>query len=175
MGGESRAFWVWLCVLVTAFALFTVMSVTMTIRAHAAPVVIDIQDDPGGSVKQYYEKYQELSREGTVIRIHGYCASACTLILLREMTGIKACAVDDKALFAFHKPFAFDRKHKIIKSKAAIQASRQIWATMLASFPYDVYTLLKDARIPSASEGDAQDDMFVVPAIFFVPKCEVAQ
>lgn len=60
-----------------------------------SPKIIDIQDSPGGNVAEFYENYQKLSKEGVTIRLHGYCASACTLILLREFTGIKACAVDD--------------------------------------------------------------------------------
>jgi hypothetical protein len=141
----------------------------------SSPQIIDIQDSPGGNVREFYENYQKLSKEGAVIRLHGYCASACTLILLREFTGIKACAADPDAIFAFHKPYAFDKRHNIVKTKASIRTARQMWASMLANFPYDVWNLLKDARIPSASEGDSENDVFVVPVIFFVPRCEVSK
>jgi len=167
----------WLSSLVVLVCLFIV-----TAPAHAAvdphagssPQIIDIQNNPGGDVKEFYEHFSELSKQGAIIRLHGYCASACTLLLLREFTGIKACAADDQAVFAFHKPFAFDKRHNILKTKTAIKISRMMWASMLANFPYDVYQLLKDARIPSASEGDSENDVFVVPVIFFVPKCAEA-
>lgn len=133
--------------------------------------VIDIQDSPGGNVAEFYNHFAELSKQGAIIRLHGYCASACTLILLREFTGIKACAVDQDVVFAFHKPYGFDKHHKVLKTKASVRVARAMWAAMLAAMPYDVYTLLKDARIPSASEGDSENDVFVVPAIFFLPKC----
>lgn len=140
-------------------------------HAGSSPQIIDIQDSPGGNVKEFYDHFAELSKQGAIIRLHGYCASACTLVLLREFTGIKACAVDADVVFAFHKPYGFDKHHNILKTKASVRVARQMWASMLASFPYDVYQLLKDARIPSASEGDSENDVFVVPAIFFVPKC----
>ena len=140
-------------------------------RAGSSPQVIDIQDSPGGNVAEFYTNYQKLSKEGAVIRLHGYCASACTLVLLREFTGIKACAVDQDVVFAFHKPFALDKHHHPVKTKASVRVAREMWAAMLAAMPYDVYMLLKDARIPSASEGDSENDVFVVPAIFFLPRC----
>lgn len=140
-------------------------------HAGSTPQVIDVQDDPGGNVKAYYEHYAELSKEGAIVRLRGYCASACSLILLREFTGIKACAVDQDVVFAFHKPFALDKHHHPVKTKASVRVARAMWAAMLAAMPYDVYMLLKDARIPSASEGDSENDVFVVPAIFFLPRC----
>lgn len=181
--GEHPRFWVAFGIMILTFALCTIMSVYMVTAAHAAvdpqagsaPQIIDIQDNPGGNVMEFYQNYQKLSKAGAIIRLHGYCASACTLILMREFTGIKACAADDRAVFAFHKPFAFDKRHNIVKTKASIRISRQMWASMLANFPYDVWNLLKDARIPSASEGDGENDVFVVPAIFFVPRCEAAK
>lgn len=174
--GERPGFWIAFFTLLAALSLGVVMLVCTVIGAHAStgPQVIDIQDDPGGNVGEYYKRYNGISKAGAVVRIHGYCASACTLILLREFTGIKACAVDEQVVFAFHKPFEI-HGNKIVKSKKLIRTTRAIWADMLAHFPYDVYRLLKDARIPSATEGDSPDDMFVVPAIFFLPKCEAAK
>lgn len=168
----------WLAGLIVLACLFII-----TAPAHAAvdphsgstPQVIDIQDSPGGNVAEFYTNYQKLSQEGAVIRLHGYCASACTLVLLREFTGIKACAADPDVVFAFHKPFALDKHHHPVKTKASVRVARAMWAAMLAAMPYDVYMLLKDARIPSASEGDSENDVFVVPAIFFIPRCEAPQ
>src|SRR5256885_1384293 len=115
--GEHPRFWVAFGMLLLAFALSTVMSVYLVTAAHATVdphagslQVIDIQDDPGGNVKAFYDHFAELSKQGAIVRLHGYCASACTLILLREFTGIKACAADADAVFAFHKPFMFDKR-----------------------------------------------------------------
>ncbi len=141
---------------------------------ESLPHIIDLQNDPGGNVAEYYNNFKKLSKQGTIVRLHGYCASACTLVLLREYTGIKACAADENAIFAFHKPFMFDTHHKIVKTKKTIKETRALWEQMLVSFPYDVYQVLKDARIPSATEGDSPNDLFTVPAFFFVPKCEAA-
>lgn len=179
--GENPRFWVVFSLWFAAIAVGCVMLLYHVTAAHAAteptptvPQVIDIQNDPGGDMMERYKAYQEISKEGTVIRLHGYCASACTLVLLREFTGIKACATTD-AIFAFHKPYMLDKRQKIVKTKKAIRDTRAVWAQWMAHFPYDVYNLLKDARIPSVTEGDSQNDMFIVPAIFFVPACGAAQ
>jgi len=178
MYGERPSFWVSIGVMLLALSCLVVMFVYSITAAHAAidpaetsPRIIDIQNDPGGNVAEYYNNFKKLSEAGTIVRLHGYCASACTLVLLREYTGIKACAADENAIFAFHKPYMFDKRGKIVHTKASIRTARAMWAEMLAHFPYDVWNLLKDARIPSASEGDSQDDLFTVPVIFFLPKC----
>lgn len=177
---ETFRFLAWFSVLCIAAALSAVMAVFITINPATAatdpataPKVYDVQDDPGGNVGEYYQGYQKLSKEGATIRFHGVCASACTMVLFREFTGIKACA-DEDAIFAFHKPFQKDDSGKAIQTDDVIQAAREVWTLWLVSFPYDVFNVLKDAPIPSPSEGDSMSDMFVVPAIFFVPQCEVA-
>lgn len=172
---ETFRFWCWFSVLCIACAFAGVSSVFLTIGpANAAtdpapPIVYDVKDDPGGSVLVYYEVYKRLSDRGATVRIRGYCASACTLVLLREYTGIKACAYED-AMLAFHKPYQMDGE-KVVRTEEAIQSSRELWTDMLVNFPYDVFNILKNARIPSPAEGADKSDMFVVPAIFFLPKC----
>jgi hypothetical protein len=170
--GEHPRFWVAFGILLAALSLAMFMSVVLTIQAHAepAPSVIHITDDPGGSVGVYYRKYQALSAAGTEIHFHGVCASACTMVLFTEFTGIKACA-DEGAVFAFHKPFALMQDGKVMRSKKAVRAARKIWTAWLEELSPSLRKYLKSARVPSAAEGDEQNTLLLLPASILLPKC----
>lgn len=173
--GESRAFWVWFCVLILAACLFAFMSVTMAIQAHAevGPLqIVRITDDPGGSVGDYYRKYKAYSDAGTEIHFHGICASACTMVLFKEFTGIKACA-DEGVVFAFHKPFGTSPDGSILRSKAEIKASRIIWKMWLASLPDGLHRYLQRSHVPSVYEGAEQNTLLLIPGKYLMPKCPV--
>lgn len=171
--GEHPRFWVAFSCLLAALALAMFMSVFLTIRAHAepAPSVIHITDDPGGNIADYYRKYKALSEVGAEIHYHGICASACTMVLFMEFTGIKACA-DEGATFAFHKPFAMKPDGKVMRSKSAIRAARKIWVAWLAELPNPLRQYLKRVRVPSAAEGDEQNTLLLLPANLLLPRCK---
>jgi hypothetical protein len=176
MRGEHPRFWVAFGILLLAFAFFTIMSVTMVIRAHAepapAPSVIHITDDPGGSVGEYYRKYAALSAAGTEIHFHGICASACTMVLFTSFTGIRACA-DEGATFAFHKPFQ-QINGKVIRTKTARRETRKLWKMWLEELSPPLRKYLASVRVPSATEGDEQNVLLLIPAKFLLPKCSVS-
>lgn len=177
MDSETPRFWVAFGVLLAALALCAVMLVTLTIRAHAepapAPSVVHITDDPGGSVGKYYRKYQGLSNAGTEIHFHGICASACTMVLFTEFTGIRACA-DEGAIFAFHKPFDQGVDGKVVRTKAARRQTRKLWAMWLEELPLPLRKYLASVRVPSATEGDEQNVLLLIPSKFLLPKCSVS-
>lgn len=169
--GEHSRFWFAFIVLVLAACMSAVMAVTMVIQAHAesGPQVVNISNDPGGSVGEYYRKYKALSDAGTEIHFHGLCASACTMVLFTEFTGIKACA-DEDAIFAFHKPFA-PSNGKVLRSKRAVRESRKLWISWLEELPAPLRRYLQKARVPSATEGDEQNTLLLLPASLLLPKC----
>lgn len=150
------------------------LALLFALPAHSepAPSVIHITDDPGGSVADYYRKYQALSNAGTEIHFHGICASACTMVLFTEFTGIKACA-DEGAVFAFHKPFT-QKDGQVIRSKAALRETRKAWAMWLEELPPPLRRYLKGAHVPSAAEGDEQNTLLLLPASILLPKCSVS-
>jgi len=173
--GEHPRFWIAFFIMLLALALFTFMSVWMTIEAHAepmlAPPVVHITDDPGGNVGEYYRKYQALNAARTEIHFHGMCASACTMVLFQEFTGIRACA-DEGAIFGFHKPFA-QVNGKVMRSKPALREMRKMWTAWLEELPNPLRRYLKRVRVPSATEGDEQNTMLILPASLLLPKCQM--
>jgi hypothetical protein len=145
----------------------------MVTAAHAdtGPQIVNIKDDPGGNVGEYYRKYKAFSDAGTEIHFHGMCASACTIVLFKEFTGIKACA-DDDAIFAFHKPFA-EKDGNVVRSKTAMRETRKLWAAWLGMLPDPLRKYLQKVRVPSATEGDEQNTLLLIPGIALLPKCSV--
>lgn len=172
MRGEHPRFWVAFGMLLAALALAMFMSVILTVRAHAESQIVNISNDPGGSVGVYYRKYKALSDAGTEIHFHGMCASACTMVLFTEFTGIKACA-DEDAIFAFHKPFA-EADGKVIRSKAARREASKIWTAWLEAVPAPLRAYLRKVRVPSATDGDEQNALLLIPASLLLPKCSVS-
>lgn len=172
MGGEHPRFWVAFGLLLAALALAMFMSVFLTVRAHAepAPSVIHITDDPGGSVAVYYRKYKALSDAGAEIHFHGMCASACSMVLFTEFTGIKACA-DDGAVFGFHKPFQMKANGTVLRTKAAKKETRVVWRLWLSGLPAGLRKYLELVRVPSAADGDEANTMLLLPAKLLLPKC----
>lgn len=172
MGGEHPRFWLAFGILLLSFAFATIMSVYMVTAAHAEtrPLqVIHITDDPGGSVGEYYRKYKALSDAGAEIHFHGICASACSMVLFTEFTGIRACA-DEGAIFAFHKPFTQDNG-KVRRSKTARRETREIWKAWLAALPEPLRKYLQRVHVPSATEGDEPNVLLLIPATALLPLC----
>jgi hypothetical protein len=173
MEGETTRFWVAFGILLATLALCTVMLVTLTIRAHAEPKpsrpVVNITDDPGGSVSEYYTKYAALNAAGAEIHFHGMCASSCTIIFFQEFTNIRACA-DDGAIFGFHKPFQ-ERDGKVVRTKSAVRDTRKVWAMWLRALPDPLRKYLQRVRVPSAAEGDEQNVMLILPGSVLLPHC----
>lgn len=58
-----------------------------------------IQNDPGGVVREYLIEVNMATLRGDVIRIEGWCASACTLFL-----SVPNSCVTPQARLAFHAP-----------------------------------------------------------------------
>jgi len=153
-----------------ALSLALIAPVNAAVDPHAGSMqVIHITDDPGGSVGGYYQKYKALSDAGAEIHFHGMCASACTMVLFVEFTGIKACA-DEGAIFAFHKPFS-EKEGKVARSKRAVKETRKIWAMWLEELPPQLRKYLKSVHVPSATEGDEQNTLLLIPANLLLPKC----
>jgi hypothetical protein len=175
MERESPRFWVAFGILLTALALTAVVLVFFTIRAHAAtePMpsapVVHITDDPGGNVAVYYKKYEALNAAGAEIHFHGLCASACTMVLFTSFNAIRACA-DEGAIFGFHQPFAL-KDGKVVRSKRAVRETRKMWTAWLEELPNPLRQYLKRVHVPSATEGDEQNTMLVLPANLLLPRC----
>lgn len=65
--------------------------------SNAPPLII--RNDDGGNVTAYVMRRGQLEREGRAVEFHGYCASACTLLI----TLPRACLARD-ATVGFHMP-----------------------------------------------------------------------
>lgn len=73
-------------------------SVLFSAPAEARPFTITF--DPGGSVVEFYEKYNMLRQTGAEVMVDGPCISACTLVF-GLIDADKVC-ITSRALFGFH-------------------------------------------------------------------------
>ncbi len=83
----------------TALILALIIALSST-TANAAQSVRVIRNDSGGQVQQYLNALSIATISGEVIKIDGWCASACTLYLGSPFT-----CVTPQAQLGFHAPF----------------------------------------------------------------------
>lgn len=60
---------------------------------------IDVTNDRGGNVLQMVQRRSELERSGKIVRIRGYCRSACTIL-----TTLPNACLGPHARIGFHAP-----------------------------------------------------------------------
>ncbi|WP_147391923.1 hypothetical protein [Paracoccus onubensis] len=60
---------------------------------------IDVTDNRGGNVLEMVKRREELSRSGKIVRIRGYCRSACTIL-----TTMPNACLGPRARIGFHAP-----------------------------------------------------------------------
>jgi hypothetical protein len=106
--------------------LLLAAAVTLSTSARAE---VRITNDEGGSVNQYFARYQTIRDSGERVVIDGLCVSACTLVL--GIVPPDRVCVTDGAMLGFHaawRPNAFGGR-----STATDQTQR-----MLESYPASV-------------------------------------
>ncbi|CUH66488.1 hypothetical protein TL5118_01781 [Thalassovita autumnalis] len=94
-------------VLLLCLSFFILSSVT---PVSAAPTVLHIHNDPGGSLPARLQDLQRLRQSGQRVEIRrGYCNSACTLYL-----GLPDTCISVHARFGFHGPQLATRGLKML-------------------------------------------------------------
>lgn len=79
-------------------ALLAATALTILSSAANASDSVTVRDNPGGVVVKFVIVKAKLDYSNTLIKIGGYCASACTVFL-----GAKNICIESDALFAFHQ------------------------------------------------------------------------
>jgi hypothetical protein len=88
-------------ILSAAFLAPTLLAMTLSIAAQAAPTVT-ISNNPGGNIAVFALSAAEYRNTGTLVKFTGNCDSACTLFL--GLPSHQTC-VTSGASFRFHAPF----------------------------------------------------------------------
>jgi hypothetical protein len=108
---------------------FGLLLAALVLMSSAASAEVRITNDEGGSLRQYFARYQDIRNSGDTVVIDGLCLSACTLvlgILPRE----KVCATGGARL-GFHAAWRPDGLGG--RSLAADQTQR-----MMQTYPASV-------------------------------------
>lgn len=128
---------------------------SLTIASFAVPRIV-IQNDDGGMIETYIEKYQTIRYLGGMVEIDGRCISACTLVLA-ELPRQSICATP-QGLFGFHS--ASDGNGNFSQA-----GTRLIWHM----YPADVVTSI---RKHSNWNGDGNK---AHPGIIYIKATELVQ
>lgn len=133
--------------------MFFAAAITVAVRASADqhPSEVYIKDDPGGLVGEYAIKYAGIMKRGEHVHISGFCASACTMVLVIPHDHV--CA-ELGALFAFHSPTTID-------------------GTIIPELTWQFYRQFYPPEIQRRlAERPLTTDLLIVAATTLVPECQ---
>ena len=108
---------------------FSPLLVALLLASSPANAEVRITNDEGGSINQYFARYQGIRDSGDTVVIDGLCLSACTLVL-GILPRDKVCATNG-AMLGFHE--AWRPNGLGGKSPAADQTQR-----MMDTYPASV-------------------------------------
>lgn len=125
----------------------------------------ELVDDGGGAVDEFQAGLNFIKKSGLGLKVNGYCASACTL-LLDTKRGIDTC-VTPKAKFMFHKPFLARGNLlgiEIVKTIPAVYKTELMWTNeFYKKYPEWVRTEIdRNGGVPSVYTGSQPNDMFII-------------
>ena len=92
---------------------------SLVVMSSSAKAEVRITDDEGGSINQYFARYQALRDAGETVVIDGLCMSACTLVL-GILPRDRVC-VTDGAMLGFHAAWRPDGMGGGSRSEAQTQ------------------------------------------------------
>ena len=96
-------------------ALAGALLMLVSTELHSAPATIRIQDDRGGRIDKYLQRFAKLRDSGERIVIDGTCNSACTLLVGTIPRG-RIC-VTERASLGFHAAWVFDEDGNQVQSR----------------------------------------------------------
>lgn len=138
---------------------------------------VTVENNAGGNVSKFEMTAKAFARAGVDVRIKGYCASSCTMYLMKKY-GLKACAYRGATL-EFHMPYAHPvgRDDLVLLGEEYEGWSENWWRDeWLGQFSDKLNTRLALATskglIPNpAKEGDTES-VYVVKATDVLPLCK---
>lgn len=119
-----------------------------------------IKEDGGGSVSTFQESLKYISSQSMKIKIDGYCASACTLILDPSYK-LDVC-VTPKVKFGFHQPYAMDGLGRVHYTIPFIATAEKVWKEIFYKRYPDWVREKIDANggVPAVYRGYGPSDVF---------------
>jgi len=143
------------------------LMIGMLISLIAFPAIANdryiIRDDGGGRVDEFREAIDYFKQNKIGLKVGGYCASACTLVLDKQAK-LDVC-VTPNASMLIHSPYAMintpNGPQPVFLVLTAVTADKML-KEFLDIYPDWLIAYLKDKRIPSVAKGDAPNEMVEV-------------
>ena len=121
-----------------------------------------VQNDYGGSMQEYQDRYLILDQSGGHIRVAGECVSSCTL-MLAHMDYEHVC-VDAQAWFGFHSASSVNDLTR--ERKHSPEATRYMWQL----YPMHVQNMLR-LRGWNGADGAEHPELIMIRASAFYRVC----
>ena len=99
--------------------LLAIVAVVMLTPAAASSRTITIENSPGGLISEHVERYARMAARGDRVRITGYCASACTIVLAK-VPRHRIC-VGPAAVLGFHSASEVDDAGRRVHSRSGTE------------------------------------------------------
>lgn len=158
--------------------LYTVFGLVL-VAIDAKAEVYDLRNNPGGETVVFENKAKSLGKDD-VVRIGGYCNSACNIIAMQWR--YQVCAMPG-AVLGFHMPFHGQwanaaQTEVIVKGgKAEAKWSRDTWRKeWLGRFNPKLNRILAVATanglVPNPAEDGNANRLFTVRATDVLPTCK---
>ena len=97
--------------------------------AGASQAVVRIEQDHGGQISAYVDKYESLRSSGEKVMIDGFCASACTIVL-SSVPHDRIC-VTTRARLGFHAAWDSGSGGRKITNSVATQ-------NLYSMYPFEI-------------------------------------
>jgi hypothetical protein len=106
-------------------ALVAVALIAILLAAASASAAVRINNDPGGQIGPYIDRFSSLRSSGEMVIIDGPCLSACTM-LLGFVPRDRIC-VTSRAKLGFHAAWNPGEDGRRVVSQAGTQALWEIY------------------------------------------------
>jgi hypothetical protein len=103
-----------------------------SVEAHAQYPIGLLEDDEGGGVEEYIDKYKILRDSGQAVEISGGCYSACTLVF--AFVPAERICVTRSASLVFHAPYYLDAKGREFRIPSYTKTVAQMYPRKMRDF-----------------------------------------
>lgn len=147
---------------VLSAAVLAAMFITPASARPDHPIKEDryiVRNDGGGNVDTFQRSLDYMKKNNMKLKVGGYCASACTL-LLDAKRNLDVCVMPD-VKFGFHQPYAMDGLGRIHYTIPFIVEAEKIWKEdFYKKYPGWVQKKIDDAGgVPAVYKGRQPQDV----------------
>lgn len=134
-----------------------------SVLEHGVERRYTIKDDKGGVVDRFITDLKYLERRGVALKIDGFCASSCTLVMTRPKLDV---CVTEHAEMRIHEPYMMNDDGDVVNNINAIADAISLWdVAFWDDYPEWVKQYIRDhgGSVPSVYVTGSSKDTLNIP------------